>query len=237
MGSSRVDTVREVEEEGREAPLGDHVPLKQRREGGVAEGLGEACAEGLAGANQENRWCQQRSVDSIGLIHSPEVVTQAEVAPDDVLEKPDRLALDQLVDHVAKHSADRVEALVRLADVSQPHLVEQDLLDDEDGDRLAQLGPGLHDAKAKGDDLGREEEVDHVRVVILLDERTDHAERGEAEVLEWARLAGRVEERVEEERDVGREEEGARVVVRGDALQECERIADPVRGMGGERRR
>lgn len=47
------DAVREVEEERREAPLGDHVALEERRERGVAQRFGEAGAKGLAGAAHE----------------------------------------------------------------------------------------------------------------------------------------------------------------------------------------
>lgn len=117
------------------------------------------------------------------------------------------------------------------------HLVEENLLDDKDGDRFRQFGPGLHDAEAERDDLGRQEKVDDVAVVVLLDERADDAERSQAEVLERARFRGRVEERIQEQGDVGRQEEGARVVVRGDALQEGEGVADPVRGVRRQRRR
>ena len=41
-------------------------------------------------------------------------------------------------------------------------VVKEDLLDDEDGDSLAELRTGLHNAQAKWDDLGSQKEVDHV---------------------------------------------------------------------------
>ena len=86
-----------------------------------------------------------------------------------MLEQSDGLALDELVDHVGQNRPDRVETLVRLADVGEPEVVEQDLLDNEDGDRLGQLRPSLHDPQTERDDLGRQQKVDHVRVVVLLE--------------------------------------------------------------------
>ena len=53
-----------------------------------------------------------------------------------MLQQPNRLLLYQLGDHVTKHGADRIKALICLADVRQSHIVEQNLLDDKDGDRL-----------------------------------------------------------------------------------------------------
>ena len=116
-------------------------------------------------------------------------------AAHDVLEEADRLVLDELGDHVAEHGADGEEALVRLADVGEADVVEQDLLHDEDGDRLAELGARLHDAQAQRDDLGREQEVDHLGRVVL-DQRADDAQRRQAQVLERPRARRRVEERV-----------------------------------------
>lgn len=51
-----------------------------------------------------------------------------------MLQQTDGQSVDQLVDHVAKHSADSVEALIRLANVSQAHVVQQDPLHNKDGD-------------------------------------------------------------------------------------------------------
>ena len=115
-----------------------------------------------------------------------------------MLQKTDRLLLYKLVDHVAENSANCVEALVRLAYVREANVVKQNLLNNKDGDRLAEFRAGLHDAKAKWDDLGREKEVDDFGGVVL-DKSADHAKRGQAEVLEWTRFRRRIEERVEEE--------------------------------------
>lgn len=77
-----------------------------------------------------------------------------------MLQQPYSLLIHQLSDHVREHGTHSIEALVRLADVLQSHIIQQDLLHDEDRDSLAQLRARLHNTKAEGDDLGGEEEVD-----------------------------------------------------------------------------
>jgi len=119
----------------------------------------------------------------------------------DVLQQPHRLLIHKLRNHIREHRSYSVKALVRLADVLQAHIIQQDLLHDEDGHRLAQLGARLHDPQAQRDDLGGEQEVDDLRAVVL-DQRTDDTQGGEAEVLEGSALGGGVEEGVEEEGDV-----------------------------------
>jgi len=84
----------------------------------VAEWLWEACTERLAG---------------------PRVVTQSEIATNDMFEKSDRLRLDELIDHVAKDGANGEKALIGVTDVCEPGLVEEDLLNDEDCYRLGEL--------------------------------------------------------------------------------------------------
>ena len=118
-----------------------------------------------------------------------------------MLKESGRLLLDQLRNHVAEDSADGVEPLVCRADVVETVVVEQYLLHDEDGHRLAQLRARLHDAKAQRDDLGGQQKVDDLGRVVL-DQGADNAEGCEAEVLEWAGLGCRVEKGVEEERKV-----------------------------------
>lgn len=100
-----------------------------------------------------------------------------------MLEKANGLLLDELVDHVAEHGTDSVEPLVGLADVGQPYVIEQDLLHNEDGHGLAQLRACFHYTQAQGDDLGCQQKVDDLGRVVL-DERTNDAQRREAEVLE-----------------------------------------------------
>jgi hypothetical protein len=102
-----------------------------------------------------------------------------------MLEQSDGLLLDELVDHVAEDSADGVEALVRLADVGQTDIVQEDLLDDEDGNGLGKLGSGFHNAQAQRDDLGCEEEVDDFARVVL-DKSANHTKGCKTEVLKWA---------------------------------------------------
>ena len=85
-----------------------------------------------------------------------------------MLEKTNGLGLDQLVDHVAEDGSHSVESLVCVANVRQPGLVQEDLLNDEDGDSLGQFGTSLHDAQAQGNDFRGQEEVDDGSVVVLL---------------------------------------------------------------------
>ena len=84
----------------------------------VAERLWEACTERLPGAR---------------------VVTQSEIATNDMFEESDRLRLDELIDHVAKDGADSEKALIGVTDVREPGLIEKDLLYDEDCYRLGEL--------------------------------------------------------------------------------------------------
>ena len=122
-------------------------------------------------------------------------------AAHNVLEQAHCLLLYQLVHHVTKHCANSVEAFVCLADVGQANVVEQNLLYDENGDRLAEFRPCLHDTQTKWDDLGGEKEVDDLGRVVL-DKRANNTKRCKTEVFERTGLGGSVEERVEEERDV-----------------------------------
>jgi hypothetical protein len=155
----------------------ERTDLEQSGEGLVAQRLGETGSESFTCSVKRDEARRRRGsvyrgeveVKKCGAMDAPWVVAQPQVAPYDVLQESHRLTLDQLAHHVAQHRPDRVEPLVGLADVGQSELVEQDLLDDEDGDRLGQLGPSLHDAKTEGDDLGRQEEVDDGRVVVLLE--------------------------------------------------------------------
>lgn len=85
-----------------------------------------------------------------------------------MLQQPHRLTLHQLIHHVAQHRPNGIEPLVRLADVGQSQVVQQDLLNDEDGDGFGEFRASLHDSEAERDDFGGEEEVDDVGVVVLL---------------------------------------------------------------------
>jgi hypothetical protein len=115
-----------------------------------------------------------------------------------VLEQPDSLLFYQLIDHVAEDSADSIEALIGLANVSETNVIQKNLLHNEDGHSLAELRPCLHDAQAKRDDLSRQQEVDDFGGIVL-DKGTDYTQRSETEILERPRLGRGVEERVEKE--------------------------------------
>jgi hypothetical protein len=94
-------------------------------------------------------------------------------ATNDMLEQADSLLLNKLIHHVAKHSADSIEALISLADVCKACIIEQDLLNDKDCNSLAEFGASLHDAQAQRYDLGGKKEVDDLRGVVL-DQCADH---------------------------------------------------------------
>jgi hypothetical protein len=88
-------------------------------------------------------------------------------AAHNVLQKSDRLLLDQLSDHVAEDSAHGIESLVCGTNVRQADVIEKNLLHNENGNGLAKFRAGLHDTKTEGNNLGGKEEVDNVRRVIL----------------------------------------------------------------------
>lgn len=70
-----------------------------------------------------------------------------------MLQEANSLGLDERLDHVGEDGSDSVEALVRLTDILQSEVVEEDLLDDEDGNRLGQLRASLHDTQTQRDYL------------------------------------------------------------------------------------
>lgn len=84
-----------------------------------------------------------------------------------MLEQANGLLLDELCDHVAENSAHCIESLVCGANVAQSNVIKKDFLYNENCDSLTQLRSSLHDTKTKRDDLGCEEEVDHIGRVIL----------------------------------------------------------------------
>jgi len=165
-----------------------------------------------------------------------------------MLQQPCSLLLHKLSDHVAEDSTDSIESLVCGANVVQPVVIEQDLLDDENCHRLAKLRSRLHDSEAERDDLGREEKVNHLSRIIF-NKRADDTEGRQAEVLERAGLRCSVEEGVEEKRNMGcekvrnspyfcpkglgiltTEEQRACLVMRRNTLEERKGIANAVRG-------
>ncbi len=98
----------------------------------------------------------------------PQVVAQPQITSNNVLEETNCLCFDQLIDHVAENGSHGVEPFICVADIGQTRFIEEDLLDDKDCDCFGKFGSGLHDAKAKRNNLGRKQEVDDGIVVILL---------------------------------------------------------------------
>lgn len=128
--------------------------------------------------------------------HSPQETT------DNMLEQSYGLLFDQLSHHIAEDRSNGVKALVGRADIGQANVVQKNLLHDENSHCLAQLRPSLHDTETERDNLGREEEVDHIRGIVL-HKRTDHAQRSETEIFERTGFGSRIEEGIQEQRDVG----------------------------------
>lgn len=79
-----------------------------------------------------------------------------------MLKKSCCLLFHQLRNHIAQHSSHSIKSLVRGTDVIQPMVIEEDLLDNEDGYSLAELRSGFHDSEAQWDDLRSQEEVDDI---------------------------------------------------------------------------
>ena len=144
-----------------------------------------------------------------------------------MFEKPLAGLLAQLDHHLAENHCNQRKPVVCLAHVVEPSVVQKDLLHDEGGDRLAELGAAVHDPQEKRDDRGCQEEVDHLPLVGL-DQGADHPEGGEPQVLKGSGLTLRFEEGVEVEGDLRQQEGLPGVRVRGDTLEQGESVADPV---------
>lgn len=56
-----------------------------------------------------------------------------------MLEQANSLLFHKLIYHVTQNGTNSVEALVGLTDVGKTYIVEEDLLDDEDSNGLAEL--------------------------------------------------------------------------------------------------
>ena len=80
----------------------------------------------------------------------------------------------------------------------QTDIIEQNLLQDEGRDRFGQRRSGLHCPKARRNELGRQQEVDDMRIVDL-DERSHDAQTGESEVFEGTTRIGSVEKGIDVE--------------------------------------
>lgn len=122
-------------------------------------------------------------------------------AAHNMLEKSNCLLFNQLGDHIAQNGSNSVESLISGTNVGKSDIIKQDLLHDEDGHSFAQLGACLHDAQAKGDDFGGQQEVDYIRRVIL-HQRTDHTEGGQAQVFERTRFRSGIKKWVKKKRNM-----------------------------------
>lgn len=219
-------------------------------------GSGRHCRKASRARLLSLRLClavRKRDQDQVGCQPRHENKDLPKEAAHDVLEQAHRLLLDQLSDHITEYGAHSVETLICRTNIRQANIIEKNLLHNENGNGFAEFRPGLHDAKTEGNDLGGEEEVDHVRGVIL-HQRSNDAERCEAEVLKRTRFRGGVQKGIEEQGDVSCErprgqgisllilsrlawisgeqltvqEESAGLIVGCDALQERQRVADSI---------
>ena len=118
-----------------------------------------------------------------------------------MFQQANSLLLDELIDHVAENRTDGVETLIGLADIRKANVVKENLLNNEDCNRFAELRASLHDAKAERNDLRGQEEVDHIGGIVF-DEGADDAEGSEAQILKWPGFGCSIEERIEKERDM-----------------------------------
>ena len=79
-----------------------------------------------------------------------------------MLEETSGLLLHQLSHHVAENGSNSIKALVSGANIVEPVVVEKDFLNDENGNRLAELRACLHYPETEWDDLSGKEEVNHL---------------------------------------------------------------------------
>lgn len=169
------DIIGQVDQELSETALGSGIITQNGGEGSITQRLGQALAERLASASVVAQPVQSQMRKQRYTLRSD----LPKKAAHNVLQQADRLLFDKLIDHVAEDSAYSVEALVGLTDVGEANVVKQYLLDDENGHSLAELRARLHDAQTERNDLGREQEVDDFRRVVL-DKSANYTERRQA---------------------------------------------------------
>lgn len=85
-----------------------------------------------------------------------------------MLKQSDGLRLHEANDHVAQDGADGIKPLICGTDISQPSVIQQDLLDDEDSNGLGELTTCLHNTEAQWNDLRRQEEGDRWRRIARI---------------------------------------------------------------------
>lgn len=120
------------------------------------------------------------------------------------------------------------ESIVRMANVRQAAIVQQNLLQDERRYRLAQFRAGFHYPQAQRNDLRSQQEGNHF-LLVGFHQRSDHPERGQPQILERTRLGRGVQERIQEQRNMGRQENGSGLRMGRHTLQQGQRVTDPVR--------
>lgn len=113
-----------------------------------------------------------------------------------MLQESSSLLLDQLRNHVAEHGANSIESFIGGAYIIKTMIVEEDLLDNENGHRLAQLGARLHDAQTQRNDLRRQKKINDIGRIVLHQGPND-TQRRQPQVLKGARLGGCVEKGIE----------------------------------------
>lgn len=152
--------IRKIDQQLSQATLSRGVVAQDGRECSISQGLGKALPKCFASSG---------------------IVAKAQEAAYDMLKKTCSLLLNELGHHVAEDGANSVESLVSGANVVQAIVVEQNLLHNEDGDRLAQLGSCLHNTQTQWDDLGSQEEVDNLGRIVL-NQSPNNTERSKSQV-------------------------------------------------------
>lgn len=104
---------------------------------------------------------------SVGFWRSEMLGYSPQEAAHNVLEQSCGLLLNELGYHVAEDSSNSVKSLVGGTDVVETVVIQQNLLDDEDGNSLAELRTGLHDTQTERNDLGGQKKVDDVGGIVL----------------------------------------------------------------------
>ena len=112
------------------------------------------------------------------------------------------VGVDEFLEHGVEDGGDGKEPLDSGTDVVESLFVVEDLLDDERGHSLRESLSVLHDSQAERDDFRLHQERNGV-LVALFDQSPDHAQRSHTQVLEDLALGRSVQERVQEQRNVG----------------------------------
>lgn len=119
------------------------------------------------------------------------------------------------------------EAIVSLADVRKPTVVQEYFLENEGGNGLGQLGSAFHNSQAEWNNLSRQQKSDDF-LFVGFHERADDSQAGETKVFKWPGLRGCVQEWIQEEWSVSGEKHRASLRVRRDVLEQCQSVANSV---------